>query len=218
MLTITDAVDRITSTSDFALEGLQTRCLNLSAYADQIHNDVEKLSKKTVQRGSIIVALARLQKKQHITHQSHDNFQLYNLVSRTGLTELTYPKTSQVQKILLKLYQSPKIQEAPFFVATTGLAEVSIVTNNEVAAPIRNAFKKEIPILDLSGLSSLTMQVGIETIDTPRQSYTVIKQLALRNITIVEYITSPTELTIILHDRDLKEAFNALHDKFFSQL
>jgi aspartokinase len=110
------------------------------------------------------------------------------------------------------------VQIAPFFVATMGLGEVSLVTHDELAGSIHADLFGYSPTLYLPELSSLTMQVGIETVDIPRQSYTVIKQLAIRDINIVEYITSPTELTIILHDRDLKESFVILHDRFFDKL
>lgn len=215
MLTISSAVEQLVASSDFAIEGLQSGCLNMTAYADQISDEIAQLTKKPVQKASIVMALTRLAKKYREQLPEVQDFKLFNLVSRSGLTELAYPKTSQLQRDVAKLFERADIQAAPFCVATVGLGEVSIVTDNNLAQSIQQELRTHTPSLNLSGLSSLTMQVGIETIDTPRQSYTVIKQLALRNITIVEYITSPTELTIILYDRDLKESFVILHDKFF---
>ena len=216
MISVTSAVDNIVASSDFAIEGLQSGCLNLSAYADTISVEVEYLAKKSVKKGSIVVALTRVSRR-YRTHRIPDvRFELHNLVSRTGLAELTYPKTVSSQKQIAKLFQREDIQTAPFCVATIGLGEISIITSKALAEAVQTELDSLKPSLNLPGLSSLTMQVAIETIDVPRQSYTVIKQLAIRNITIVEYITSPTELTIILYDRDLKEAFNILHEKFFA--
>lgn len=215
MLTISSAVEQLVATSDFAIEGLQNGCLNLSAYASSIQSDVEKLTSKAVQRGSIVVALARLSDRCRTSPPTTSDYKLFNLVSRSGLTELTYPKTAILQKNIVKLFERSDIQTAPFCVATIGLAEISIITHHDLAKTIQAALSSQSPTLYLPRLSSLTMQVGIETINTPRQSYIVIKQLALRDITIVEYITSPTELTIILHERDLKDSFVILHDKFF---
>jgi len=216
MITVASAVSQVVSRSDFAIEGLQTGCLNLTAYADLIRAEIETLTKKSVQKGSIVVALARLSAQYAGALPQQTDFKLFNLVSRSGLTELTYTKTPALQKSVAALLERSDIQTAPFCVATIGLGEISIVSHDALAQSIQAALVTHSPILNLPGLSSLTMQVGIETIDVPRQSYTVIKQLALRNITLVEYITSPTELTIILHDKDLKEAFVILHDKFFS--
>lgn len=215
MLTISSAVEQVVAASDFAIEGLQSSCLNMTAYAEQIYDEVAKLTKKPVQKTSIVMALTRLAKKYREQLPETQDFRLFNLVSRSGLTELTYPKTPQLQRDVAKLFERADIQSAPFCVATVGLGEISIVTDNNLARSIQRELGAHTPSLNLSGLSSLTMQVGIETIDTPRQSYTVIKQLALRNIAIAEYITSPTELTVILYDRDLKESFGILHDRFF---
>jgi aspartokinase len=217
MLTIVSAVESLVAISDFAREGLQTGCLNMTAYADSISEEVEKLTKKPVQKGSIVVALARLAKKYRKSLSKLEDFGLLNLVSRSGLTELTYTKTPSLQVSIVKLFERPDIQTAPFCVATIGLGEISIVADAKLARSIQEALGAEAePILNRLGLSSLTMQVDIATIDMPRQSYTVIRPLALRDINIVEYITSPTELTIILHDADLKESFVVLHDRFFS--
>jgi aspartokinase len=216
MISVASAVEQIVSHSDFALEGLQTGCLNMSAYADSIQQEVEQVTRKSVERGSVIIAVSRLARTYQRSAPKADLFQLFNLVSRTNLTELTYPKTRQTQTKIAALYALEQVQNAQFFVSTAGLNEISVVTTSDLAATIRDAMQGQSSTLDLSELASLTMQVGIETVDTPRQSYTIIKQLALRDINIVEYITSPSELTIILYERDLKNSFSILYDKFFS--
>lgn len=215
MLTIASAVSNIVAGSDFAIEGLQTNCLNLNAYADTIKERVEETVQKPVQKGSIVVALARLSDKYRETASQPVDFQLHNLVSRSGLTEMGFPKTPELQKDLAEILTREDVRSAPFFVSTVGLGEISIITHDKLAQELRTELRAYPPTLYLPNLSSLTMQTDLETIDVPRQTYTVVKQLALRDITIVEYITSPTELTIILHSRDLKESFVVLHDKFF---
>jgi len=216
MVTIASAVEHIVASSDFAIEGLQTSCLNLNAYADTIKTQVALLTKKPVQKGSIVVALARLSHTYQTTGPAEVDFQLHNVVSRSGLTEIAFPKTPELQKRMAQILIRRDVQSAPFFVSTVGLSETSIITHDGLAQSLREALRDYLPTLYLPDLSSLTMQTSVETIDVPRQSYTVIKQLALRDIPIVEYITSPTELTIILHSRDLKESFVILHDKFFA--
>jgi hypothetical protein len=51
MISVASAVEQIVSHSDFALEGLQTGCLNMSAYADSIQQEVEQVTRKSVERG-----------------------------------------------------------------------------------------------------------------------------------------------------------------------
>lgn len=216
MITVMRAVEELISHSDFAIEGLQTGCLNMSVYADSILPEVEQLTKKPVQKGSVVVAISRLAHSYKNTSDSLEKFQLHNLISRTGLTEITYTKTPALQAAVATLYSLDYIKNAQFFVSTIGLGQISIIADTDLATAIKKHLHIEQPILHLDSLASLTMQVGIETVETPRQSYTVIKQLALRDITLVEYITSPSELTIILHEQDLKNSFSILYDKFFA--
>lgn len=216
MYTITRAVEEIVSHSDFATEGLQLGCLNMSVYAERIRPEVASLAKKSVKKGSIVVALARLSSKYQKLHKDSEDFHFYNLVSRTGLTEITYPKTHKSQQLVASLYSVKSVREAPFFVSTVGITEIAIITHRELAEEITARMGTIKPLLRAHNLASLTMQVDMATIDTPRQSYTVIKQLALRDITLVEYITSPSELTIVLYEKNLKESFTILYDRFFA--
>jgi hypothetical protein len=215
MITVASAVEELISHSDFAIEGLQTGCLNMSVYADSILHEVEQLTKKPVQKGSVVVAISRLATTYKNNALPIEKFQLQNLVSRTGLTEITYTKTPGLQARVATLYSLEYIKNAAFFVSNIGLSEISIIADTSLTAAILKQLSSDHPILHMDKLASLTMQVGIETVEIPRQSYTVIKQLALRDITLVEYLTSPGELTIILHERDLKNSFSILYDKFF---
>jgi hypothetical protein len=215
MYTVTKAVEEIVERSDFAIEGLQTRCINMSMYANSIKDEVESLAKKPVKKGSVVVALARLADKYKSNVIPLQEFKFYNLVSRTGLVELTYPKTKETQKLATKVYGLKIVGDTQFFVSTTGVSEISFITQKELTNEIIRTMDGLKPTLLIKDLASLTLQVDSETIDTPRQSYTVIKQLALRDITLVEYVTSPSELTIIIYDKDLKESFSILYDRFF---
>lgn len=214
MLTVSSAVEQVVFSSDFAIEGLCTGCLNLSAYAEVIKPQVAALIKKPVQKGSVVVALARLSNRYRRERPRSADYQIYNLVSRSGLTEITYPKSAKLQKQLADTFKWPDVQKAPFFVSRIGQGEISIITHDTLAQSIQSALNDHEPTLCLSELSSLTLQVTVDTVEMPHQSYMIIKQLALRNINCIEYITSPSELTLILHNSDVKNSFVILHDKF----
>ena len=214
MLTVSSAVERIVFSSDFAIEGLQNGCLNLSAYANTIKPRVEVLTKKPVQKGSIVVSLVRLSSRYRAENSERIDFQVHNITTRSGLMEITYPKSTELQKVMAGITNMPDVLAVPFFVMRTVQVEIAIITHDKLARTIQKALSGHKPTLCMPELSSLTLQVDTDTIDMPRQSYTVIKQLALRNINCVEYITSPSELTLIMHNDDLKNSFVILHDKF----
>ena len=216
MINISAVVEEIVSASEFASEGLSNGCLNLSAYAKQIMPLVEEKAKKPVLHGSVVAALSRLAKSQIKNNKPFTpKVEMYNLVTRSGLAEITFSKAPATQKLVSSLYATQKFADAQFFVVTTGTSEISIITTEVLATEIKTVFRPHVPSLFLDSLASLSMQTPEEGIATPNQFYTVIKQLALQKINIVEFVTTFTELTFILSEKDLKQAFNLLHDAFF---
>jgi aspartokinase len=217
MLKVSSAVEEIVRTSEFASEGLSNGCLNLSAYAKSILPLVEAKTKKDVTLGSIIAALSRMSSSS--SAKNHKPFipevEAYNLLTRSGLAEITYVKTPQNQQLVSKLYADTKFTNSQFFVVTAGLGEISIITTEELADEIKELFAPQQPKLFMKNLASLSMQTADNSIETPNQFYAIIKQLALQRINIVEFVTTYTELSFILDQADLKQAFNLLHDSFF---
>ena len=217
MLKVSLATEEIVSTSEFALQGLNNGCLNLSAYAKSIQPLVEAKTKKPVKLGSIIAALSRLAaRKMESSTAFTPQLDAYNLVSRSGLAEIVYPKNAENQKLIGKLYGNARFTDSQFFVVTVGLGEISIITTEELASEIKSLFGVQKPKLFKTGLASLSMQTGDKVIETPNQFYSVIKQFALPQINIIEFVTTYTELSVILDQKDLKQAFNLLHDAFFT--
>lgn len=216
MLKVSTIVEEIVATSEFAQEGLQNGCLNLSAYAHQILPLVEAKTKKPVKLGSIVASLSRLASRNIKSQKPFSpDIDAHNLLSRSGLAEIAYVKTPDNQKLVSRLYNDTKFTGSQFFVVTLGLNEISIITTEELAEDIKKLFGAQEPRLFLKNLASLSMQTGESGIETPNQFYTIIKHFALQRINIVEFVTTYTELSFILDQKDLKQAFNLLHDAFF---
>lgn len=212
------AVQQVVENSEFARKGLQAGLLNISAYAKTIHSEVEEITKKEIKNySSIVMALSRYGKQLRRNPQPVPDLQILNLVSRSKLVEIAYVKTPEVQERLATLNLLESIKNAPFFVSTIGLAEVATIIDASLVDTVRGHFGTIAPLIQIESLASLTMQVGIETINLPGQSYKVLEQLASRKITVVEYTTSPTELNVILYEKDVTKAFQLLHHAFLKK-
>lgn len=218
MLKVSTIVEEIVYTSEFAQEGLDNGCLNLSAYAQSIKALVEVKTKKPVKLGSIVASLSRLSARNAKAQKPFvPEVEAHNLVSRSGLAEITYVKTPDNQKLVSKLYSDYKFTGSQFFVVTLGLSEISIITTEELTEDIEIMFGNQKPKLFLMNLASLSMQTSESGIETPNQFYAIIRHFALQRINIVEFITTYTELSFILDQKDLKQAFNLLHDTYFTK-
>ena len=212
-----NAVTQVVENSEFARTGLRLGLLNISAYAKYIHEDVERITKKEVANtSSIVMALSRYGKQLQDSQPILSDLKIKNIVTRSKLVEITFTKTSEVQEKLATLNLLDAVKSAPFFVSTVGLTEIAVIVDTLLYDSVRAHFGSLQPLIVNESLASLTLQVGIETIDQPGQSYRVLEQLASRNITVVEYTTSPTELNIILYENDASRAFQALHQAFLN--
>ncbi len=215
MISVMNAVAQVVENSEFARKGLRSGLLNISAYAKTIHNEVEQITKKEITSdSSIVMALSRYGKQLRQLQPEIEDLQIRNIISRSKLAEIAFTKTSEVQERLATLNLLDAIKNAPFFVSTVGLTEIAIIVDTSLVDVVRAHFGASQPLIQIDALASLTLQVGIETIDQPGQSYRVLEQLATRNITVVEYTTSPTELNIILYERDINRAYQLLHREF----
>lgn len=212
------AVTQVVENSEFARKGLQEGLLNISAYAKTIHAQVEEITKKEIKNtSSIVMALSRYGRQLQQNPQPSLDLQILNIVSRSKLVEIAYTKTPEVQERMATLNLLDSIKNAPFFVSTIGLAEVATIIDASLVETVRGHFGSTQPLIQIESLASLTMQVGIETIDLPGQSAAVLERLASRKITVVEYTTSPTELNIILYEKDVSRAFQLLHHSFLKK-
>lgn len=215
MISVMNAVTQVVENSEFARTGLRLGLLNISAYAKYIHAEVELLTKKKVTNtSSIVMALSRYSKQLDRENIEVVDLKIRNIITRSKLVEVTFTKTAEVQERLTMLSLLEAIKNAPFFVSTVGLTEVAIIVDASLKDTVLAHFGSVRPLIVNEPLASLTLQVGIETIDQPGQSYRVLEQLASRSITVVEYTTSPTELNIILYEKDASRAFQALHRAF----
>ncbi len=215
MISVMSAVTQVVENSEFARTGLRLRLLNISAYAKYIHAEVELLTKKEITNtSSIVMALSRYSKQLDRENTEIVDLKIRNIITRSKLVEVTFTKTAEVQERLTMLSLLEAIKNAPFFVSTVGLTEVAVIVDASLKDTVLAHFGSTQPLIVNEPLASLTLQVGIETIDQPGQSYRVLEQLASRNITVVEYTTSPTELNIILYEKDASRAFQVLHRAF----
>jgi hypothetical protein len=71
-------------------------------------------------------------------------------------------------------------------------------------------FKGEAPTLVLENLASLTLRFPSRYLHTPNTTFALLRPLALNRINIVEVVSTYTELTVIVAEKDLQAAFAVL--------
>ncbi len=219
MLKITNAVEEIINSSEIALTSLSHGYLNFTAFAESIHKEVERKTKKPVKVGSIVVALSRLANKYTSTKKDDllPTVELQDLTLKTHLMELTFERTQNSQKFTAKLYADKKINTREFFVVSQGVSEITIISTEDNEKEILRAFGTDKPTKSIRNLVAFSLRFDESYLQVPNTIYSLIRPLALKQINLIEVVSTYSELTFILERKEMERAFeifnNLLHKK-----
>jgi hypothetical protein len=207
MLKVSDAVKEAVFNSDVALSSLADGVLNLSAYAKQIHRQIERTTMKSVKLGTIVAALARLGQNLDRLPLRIPEVTLRDIAAKSGLCEIAFEQTLDARENLKKLYSSNFLSNKDFFTVTHGVGELAIITSEKHKAHILQSFRGQKPKMVFEKLCAVTVRFDEHYIHTPGQTFWLVRKIALRHLNIVEIVSTFTELTFLLHEIDIEKAF-----------
>ena len=218
MISVQEAVQEIVKVSPFIQESLSRGIINLSAFAREIHPEVEAIVKKEIKVGAIIVALKRYAIELRRNNVGKINFlkQIGDLTVRSNLTEFTFafPTTDVLLAKQNELLTRIKDEKDAFCTISQGVLETTIIVSKNVEGTVREIFEDEKLISNFGNLSSITIKLPKDTVDTPGAYYTILALLAWEGINVVEVVSTYTELTVIFRDEDVDKAFSTLKRAF----
>ncbi len=213
MFKITDSVLDLIQSDELALEAMRAKLLNFSAYADKIHSQVENLTKKPVQKGTIVVVLSRIAKNSAaLSAPLKPNIKLTDLAIKSSLCALTYEKTADIQRKIAVLHPF-QISISDLFTVTEGPTEVTLVLSEKSREKIIKEFGAK-PKSEVGNLVAITVQYSKELADTPNLHFVLLNSLASKRIKIVEVISTYTETTFFVEQTQMEEAIKALNTYF----
>ncbi len=217
MITIPEIVGQIVATSPFLEEALARRIVNHSSLARSIRPEIEKRLMKNVQTGAIVMAIRRLSRSlkpsdslSNILHSNPD------IIVRSNLIEYVVDNGSfsvGKYKRLLKLVER---EHTNFMTITEGIFETIIIASKIFYKDILLILDAGNKVKELSDLSSVTIRLPQTNVYTPGLYYLFLKSLAWENINVIEVVSTYSEFTIILQNKEVDRAFSVLK-KLFSE-
>ncbi len=207
MLTVIQAVRQILFSSDIPLESFRMGILNLSAYAALIHEEVEQKTKKNVQTNTITVALSRLQKELTKVPALRSEFQLQQLSIQPDLIDITYEKTIANMKGIRKLAEIT--QNISFLTFSEGVNEITIITPRQHISVVMSCFSDQ-PKAAYEHLVGISVKFGEEYLPQANLIYSILGALASHRINLMEIVSTYTELTMVIEEKDMRVAVEAL--------
>lgn len=214
MITVPQATEKIIKRSRYLTEALAKNLINTSSLARYIKPEVEELTFKNVTTGSIIVAINRLQKNLSSGYRKITIFkEAPDMIVRSNLT-LVYVRNSSdlLQKLSTIERTSKDFQKKALF--TYGRVETVILTNKMNLEHIKKILEGEEIIGTFPNVSSITIHLPLEAIDSPGVFYFFIKSLAWEGINILDILSTYKELTLIFSPKDANGAFGIIQSLF----
>jgi len=212
MVTISEEIKRIVLTSPFLEEGIIKGIINLSALAREIKPQIEKSLMKPLSDSAILMALKRFS----------DKFEGKNLLAietkkklgdisvRSNLMEFTFLKSDTIFEKQKKLMMSIEDKRDNFLTFTQGIYELTIISGADIKEQIIESFQGERLKKKLLNLSAIIIKLPPETVEQPGVHYSILKQLAWKNINVIEVVSTFTEFIVILGRQDIDRAFSTL--------
>ena len=213
MRKVPDTVRDLLLQDEVAFEALRRGVLNLSAYAQSILPQVEAVTWKTVKPATIVVALSRMADEVKQLPSTRNQLRLDDVSIKSPLTVLSFEKTEQNIDHLRQLNKQLHNNPNQFIVATQGSREITIIMPGEYESKVRQLFDHP-PKAHFSHMVGVTVSFSEKYLAVPNIIYTILSVLAVHHINIIEIVSTYTELTIIIDQKEMDVATRALQGFF----
>lgn len=210
MKTITDCVHDILRHQPFLEDALSRDIINFSSLAEDLLPQVEKIMRKPVKQGSIIMALRRYHPKR-IKHS--DNLRnLGDIVVRSGITEYTFLNSNTILESQANLLESVKDKTKTYFTYSSNFQESNILVSSSLKEVVEEHFKNETCISVADNLSSMSIALPDDSAKTIGLYFYIFKLLAYEGIPIFEIISTSNYFTLFLEKEYVNSAFLLLNE------
>lgn len=212
MVTAAHLVENIVERKPFLEEALARGIINYAALAEILLPEIEKELKQKVKPSAVMMALRRLSEKLEKEHVEglQIKFKETDLTIKSDLFEITVLKSQTIINTIKKLYDLVDFSKGDFLTMTQGIYEITIISNKKYKERIQRIFATEKIIKTMDRLSSLTLKIPLEAVETVGFFYIITKALNWENICITEIVSTLTELTFIIKEDDVSRAFNTM--------
>lgn len=211
MLTIKDSVERALNNDIEGKNALARGILNLSSYARTIQEEVASDSKKDVSLQSIVVTLARLEKKAKAYNYLKE-IPIQQLSIHTPIVQVVFSKNQQSLENLASITNKIQKEGASFFSFSTSTQDIAIIASEQLEKEILIDLKEK-PKLIKRDLSAISIRFDEELVEESNVGLSILHKISLRNIPLDAGITTYNEFTLVFESQFLHTAVEVLSKK-----
>ncbi len=210
MKTITDCVHSILRHQPFLEDALARDIINFSSLALDLLPQVEKVMRKSVKPGSIVMALRRY----HPKHLGNVNTlkNLGDIVVRSGITEYTYLNSISMLTNQSKLLDIVKDKTKTYFTYSSNFQESNILVSSSLKDTVKECFAAEHCLSVADELSAMSISLPEDNSKTVGLYFYIFRLLAYEGIPVFEVISTSNYFTLFLEKEYVNKAFVLLNE------
>jgi len=215
MITVSQAAEKIVKRSRYLTEAMSKGIINTSALARYIKPELEQMIQKKVSNAALIMALNRMSSTVTKPPIFKTVFKTPpDMIFRSNLIEITVANSPTLIEKFPKLLKLSDNNAKYFFTLTKGNFETTIIASLDLESEIEKLLQGESMLSHFTNLSSITIRLPKQAIETPAIFYFFLKSLAWEEVNIIEIVSAYLELTIILEEKEVNKAFAILKSLF----
>lgn len=216
MVTVAKVVEKIVKENPSLEIMLSKDLISYSKLARYVKAEVKKELGREVKDSAIIVAVKRLQERSAKAYGRPVEFTARNISTHSNLMEVAVLNSPRLADRISRVYSLPEMEEGALLHISEGRNQAIFVFSENIEGKVRGILEGEKMLLEIKGLSQLSITFGKEMLETPGFLVYVLKELAWNGINVVEIISTYTELNIIVESEALTKAYKILERVLFS--
>ncbi len=210
MKSITDITRALVEKDELLYEAMRQDILNLRAVGRQIRPKIERFKMEKVGLETIVVSLSRIQNEIIAQPPIKPTVKLVDMTLQTPLSTITYPKASLSKEKLTLIRQIIDKNTAKFCTMTEGFKEVTMILPAQLASEVLdNVYSK--PSMIKANLYAISLHFDPRYIKEANVLYSILGELAIHRINLIEIISTATELSLLVESRDVQKVTESLN-------
>ena len=216
MVTISHIVKKIVSEQPFVEEALGNNIISVANLAEQLIPKIEKELGKKVKQAAVVMALRRYSEQISEHRKKTRTFDFTGeIIIKTNICDFTIIKSTSLLTKLRTIHNLVNFERGDTLNVILGNNEVSIIINEKYKQELTKFLSGEKILNKEKELVALTIIFTADDfVHTPGVIFNAVRKLAWENINIYEVVSTMTELTFILSNKDSMKAYNVLHELF----
>jgi len=210
MPSIAQIVEELVLQRPFLADALQRGLINYGALADELLPSAQRETKRPVRHAAVMMALRRLAEKLEAQEVQTPDFEKSEVTIRSNLFELTVQNTSRAFEKIHGYRRQVAHDRGEILTITDGLHELTIISNKQHLTPLKKLLRSERIKNITENLSLLTITIPDDALGTPGYFAFLTRAFAWENINIIEIVSTLTEMTFALADKDVPRAYTVV--------